>query len=53
MGSYIIIKGRLDFLNKWNGYFTKKNYLQEQKCAMSDIHPCTFDLGLTVRDGAS
>jgi len=28
-------------------YFSRKNYLRVKQ-AMSDIHPYTFDLGLTV-----
>jgi len=29
-----------------------KNYLKERKRAMSDTHPRTFDLRLTIRVGA-
>jgi len=34
------------------GLFHQKKYLKEWKRAMRDIHPCTFDLGFTVRVGA-
>jgi len=33
-------------------YFSEKNYLKKSKRAMSDIHPRTFELELTVRVGA-
>jgi len=41
-------------LHKENGVtnLPQKNYLKERKRALSDIHPCIFDLGLTVRVGA-